>query len=154
MDHQNEKTKAVGHTMPHGGGITRQEPQYHQAEYSGDSPQASDPSRSDVLAHFGRQYASLGRAERNDARELLDKIEHAEAAVAGIGWAVKQMRDGNRVSRQGWNGKDMWLALQSPDPFSKMTRPFVYIKAADGNYMPWLCSQADLLASDWFVVLL
>lgn len=70
----------------------------------------------------------------------------------GIGWAIKQLRDGELVCREGWNGKGMWLALQRPDEHSKMTEPYVYMKTAQGGLIPWLCSQADLLATDWGLV--
>jgi Protein of unknown function (DUF2829) len=70
----------------------------------------------------------------------------------GIGWAVKQMHNGSKVARSGWNGKDMYLALQVPDENSKMTLPYVYIKTVDNQLVPWLCSQTDLLSMDWFVV--
>ena len=67
----------------------------------------------------------------------------------GIGWAVKQLNDGLRVCRSGWNGKNMYLELQQPDAYSKMTEPYVYMKTAQDTLIPWLCSQADLLATDW-----
>ncbi len=66
-----------------------------------------------------------------------------------IGWAVKQMQNGNHVRRAGWNGKGMWLDLQNPDIYSLMTLPYIYMKTADGHLVPWLCSQTDLLATDW-----
>ena len=66
-----------------------------------------------------------------------------------IGWAVKQMQDGQKVSRSGWNGKNMYLMLQVPDANSKMTLPYVYMYTAQGDLVPWLCSQTDLLAADW-----
>ena len=66
-----------------------------------------------------------------------------------IGQAVAAMRAGRRVARAGWNGKGMWLALQVPDAHSKMTESYVYMKTAQGGLIPWLCSQADLLATDW-----
>lgn len=69
-----------------------------------------------------------------------------------IGWAVETMRNGNKVARRGWNGKDMYLALQIPDEHSKMGLPYVYIKTVDNKFVPWLCSQTDLLATDWFLV--
>lgn len=69
----------------------------------------------------------------------------------GIGWAVDQVLDGCRVAREGWNGKGMWIALC--DPFfmeaGSMTLPYVYVRAAQGGLIPWSCSQADLLATDW-----
>ncbi len=67
----------------------------------------------------------------------------------GIGQAVKEMRDGKKVLRAGWNGKGMWLGLQVPDAGSKMSLPYVYMSTADGKLVPWLCSQTDLLAVDW-----
>lgn len=70
----------------------------------------------------------------------------------GIGQAVKEMWEGRKVQRAGWNGKNMWLALQVPDAGSKMTEPYVYMSTAQGGLIPWLCSQADLLAIDWSVV--
>jgi hypothetical protein len=70
----------------------------------------------------------------------------------GIGWAVKQMQNGARVARRGWNGWGMWLALQVPTAYSKMTVPYVYMKTADDKLVPWLCSQTDLLAMDWELV--
>jgi hypothetical protein len=66
-----------------------------------------------------------------------------------IGWAVKEMQDGAKVCRPGWNGKGMWVAIQVPDAGSKMTEPYVYMSTAAGGLIPWLCSQADLLATDW-----
>lgn len=67
----------------------------------------------------------------------------------GIGQAVKEMQNGNKVQRQGWNGKGMYLELQVPDINSKMSLPYVYMKTADNFLVPWLCSQTDLLARDW-----
>ena len=75
--------------------------------------------------------------------------DREQPLVHGIGWAVKQMQNGARVSRAGWNGKGMWLALQVPDANSKMGLPYVYMSTVDGKLVPWLCNQTDLLAADW-----
>lgn len=69
-----------------------------------------------------------------------------------IGWAVRAMREGLKVTRPGWNGKGMWLSLQRPDNLSKMTLPYVYMRTAQGDLVPWLASQSDLLALDWQVL--
>ena len=68
-----------------------------------------------------------------------------------IGDAVQAMADGQRACREGWNGRGMWLELQVPDEHSKMTQPYVYMHTAQGDLIPWLCSQADLLATDWLL---
>jgi len=87
-----------------------------------------------------------------------------------IGWAVKNMQNGQRVRRAGWNGKGMWLALSpgvTNNPTDKFwspaireygqvnsvsaitVSPYVVMYTAQGELVPWLCSQSDLLAADW-----
>lgn len=69
-----------------------------------------------------------------------------------IGDALTALRQGLRVARNGWNGKSMYLELVIPDANSKMTLPYIYMKTAQGDLVPWLCSQTDLLAFDWGIV--
>jgi len=69
-----------------------------------------------------------------------------------FGQALNALKTGCAVSRQGWNGKGMWLRLQRPDEHSKMTLPYIYMKTADDKLVPWLASQTDLLAEDWWIV--
>jgi hypothetical protein len=49
----------------------------------------------------------------------------------------------------GWNGKGMWIQLMHPTEQSDMTLPYIYMKTACGNLVPWLASQTDILADDW-----
>lgn len=79
------------------------------------------------------------------------KVESVESNES-FSWALIQLKDGRRVSRSGWNGKGMWLMLQVPDKNSKMTLPYIYMKTAQGDLVPWLASQTDMLAEDWDVV--
>lgn len=87
--------------------------------------------------------------------------------MSGIGWAVEQMRDGRRVRRAGWNGKGMFLFLVPGSTFKVNRAPLLGIypegteinyhahvdmKTAQGDVVPWLCSQSDLLALDWELV--
>lgn len=76
-----------------------------------------------------------------------------------FGSALHALRNGYCVARSGWNGKGMWLALQTPDEHSKMTLPYIYLSYPkgseaypDGARVPWLASQTDLLAPDWELV--
>lgn len=69
-----------------------------------------------------------------------------------FGQAIEALRRGERTARKGWNGKNMWLALQVPDEHSKMQRPYIYMSDAQGLLVPWLASQTDMLAEDWEVV--
>lgn len=69
-----------------------------------------------------------------------------------IGQAVEALERGERVARSGWNGKGMSIELQVPDAHSKMTQRYVFMNTADGERVPWVCSQSDLLADDWQIV--
>lgn len=69
-----------------------------------------------------------------------------------FGDAIQSLKDGYKVARSGWNGKDMWLALQVPDEHSKMRQPYIYMSPVGGQLVPWLASQSDMLAVDWEVV--
>lgn len=69
-----------------------------------------------------------------------------------FGEAISALKEGKRVSRTGWNGKGMWLELQVPDAHSKMTLPYIYMKTAQDDLVPWLASQTDVLAEDWGIV--
>ncbi len=79
-------------------------------------------------------------------------------AIHYFGWALDQLRDGKRVTRPGWNGRGMWLGLQRPtcayrctchEVSSIMTEAYIYMRTAQGGLIPWLASQADMLAGDW-----
>lgn len=89
-------------------------------------------------------------------------MEHTD-----FGWALRQLRAGKKVQRSGWNGKGAWLALQKgyPDgiPINQNTAdatglpmgsvqkflPYIIMKTATGEFVPWLASQTDVLAEDW-----
>lgn len=66
-----------------------------------------------------------------------------------FGDAIRAMRAGQRLCRSGWNGKGMWVELQTPDKGSKMTLPYIFMRTAQGDLVPWLASQTDMLAEDW-----
>ncbi len=74
-----------------------------------------------------------------------------------FGEAIKQLKNGNRVSRAGWNGKGMWLVLIHPGNACHKSsagcfdmQPCIGMKTAQGNMQPgWLASQNDMLAEDW-----
>jgi hypothetical protein len=69
-----------------------------------------------------------------------------------FGRALEALKDGGRVARHGWNGRGMCIELQVPDAHSKMSLPYIFMKTAQGDRVPWLASQTDLLATDWHSV--
>lgn len=84
-----------------------------------------------------------------------------------FGAALVRLKAGDRVARLGWNGKGMFLFLVPGSTF-KVNRPpllgiypegteveyhaHIDMKTAAGYVVPWLASQADMLAEDWAVL--
>lgn len=91
-----------------------------------------------------------------------------------FGSAIRFLKQGKRVAREGWNGKGMWLSLAccgtreveaenfwSPHnaEFARQNGgtakvlPCITMKTATGEIlMGWLASQTDMLSEDWMVV--
>lgn len=78
-----------------------------------------------------------------------------------FGQAIDALKNGYKVRRSGWNGTGIFIALQTPDADSKMTQPYIYIDtmglqtsnpSAPKGRVPWLASQTDMLAEDWYVL--
>jgi len=67
-----------------------------------------------------------------------------------FGGALLVLKGGGFVSRAGWNGEGQFLVLQTPDGNSKMRKPYIYVSPVDGELVPWVASQTDLLEEDWF----
>ena len=79
-----------------------------------------------------------------------------------LGQAVEVMEDRpERIARRGWNGVGIFIALQKPDKDSFMTQPYIYMDTtelqtknpnAPKGRVPWLASQTDQLAKDYYIV--
>ena len=79
--------------------------------------------------------------------------------------ALESLKEGKRVCRDDWNGRGMFLyhvpANKYPaqtdaakDCFGDMVPYGAYIamKTSQGNVVPWLASQTDLLTDDWVIL--
>ncbi|MDD8022449.1 MAG: DUF2829 domain-containing protein [Paracoccaceae bacterium] len=99
-----------------------------------------------------------------------------------FGQALAALKNGHKVARVGWNGKNMWIALTPGSIFpahharaghaakhraNELTAdvphdgtelqiellPHIDMRAADGSMViGWLASQTDMLAEDWLVL--
>lgn len=78
-----------------------------------------------------------------------------------FGDAIKYLKRGLKVCRQGWNGKKMYLAYVNPYQYkvdgevhkdSLFLLPWIGMKTTDNKFVPWLASQTDILAEDWTFV--
>lgn len=93
----------------------------------------------------------------NDCSEKQQAVPHVRVPIEipadkTFGHALEALQSGQRATRAGWNGGGQWLELQRPNRYSKMTKPYIFIKTAQGDLVPWLASQTDLLARDWAVI--
>jgi hypothetical protein len=75
----------------------------------------------------------------------VDAYSHFERAL-GL------CKDGARITRAGWNGPGQFVFVQYPDKHSRMTQPYMVLRNALGEHVPWVPSQGDIFATDWAVL--
>lgn len=78
--------------------------------------------------------------------------------------ALENIKAGMQMQREGWNGKGMFVFLVPGSIFLVNRAPLLGIypegteinyhahidmRTADGQIVPWLASQTDILADDW-----
>jgi len=96
-----------------------------------------------------------------------DVFEEAYRRITDMtfGLAIEAAKKGMKIARRGWNGKDMFLYHVPADSYKATTDvakfllgdmveygAYLAMKTAQGNVVPWLASQTDMLAEDWFIV--
>lgn len=83
---------------------------------------------------------------------LFEDRETQGPPLTEFGIALRLLKEGKKLTRKGWNGANQWLELQVPDENSKMSLPYIFITTVQGDRVPWLASQTDMLALDWYCV--
>ncbi|WP_103035314.1 DUF2829 domain-containing protein [Castellaniella caeni] len=98
-----------------------------------------------------------------------DVFERAYKPAVGMdfGAAVAALKAGAKVAREGWNGKGMFLFLVRgstfqvnrapllgiyPEGTTVNYRPHIDMRTANGEIVPWVASQSDVLENDWITV--
>ena len=66
--------------------------------------------------------------------------------------ALSHLKSGKSVTRKRWNGPGQYLTVERPDADSKMPLPYISIRTVQGDLVPWLASQTDLLSEDCSLV--
>lgn len=81
-----------------------------------------------------------------------------------FGEAIHMLKDGCKLSRDGWNGKSQYIVLAKnirfdtfdakdwPALHSAIGNKAIAFVGTSGTQMGWLASQADMLAEDWHCV--
>ena len=101
-----------------------------------------------------------------DALHRIIAWRDAYLPIGSFGWAIEQLKAGNRVARNGWNGKGMWLMkIQGSNDIAKLHgygfgevlgeptfADTIVIRTPAHMLFSWTASQEDMLADDWVVV--
>lgn len=137
-----------------------------------------DNEKETIMMHCRQKDADEGQGPILDIRET-QRVEYTLSNVLSEEWvvadnenctllggtptfnfgeAIKYLKRGLKVCRQGWNGKGMYLAHVNSYQYkvdgevhkdSLFLSPWIGMKTADGKFVPWLASQTDMLAEDW-----
>lgn len=78
-----------------------------------------------------------------------------------FGEAIKLLKQGKRLQREGWNGKKQYIELATNISYKNTKGEIINCEhnaignkaiafvGTSGVQMGWLASQADMLAEDW-----
>lgn len=81
-----------------------------------------------------------------------------------FGKAIQLLKAGQRVQRQGWNGKNQYIELANNISYKNANNEIVNVEhdaignkaiafvGTSGVQLGWLASQADMLAEYWKIV--
>ena len=81
-----------------------------------------------------------------------------------FGTAIQELKRGNKVKREGWNGKNQYIELAMCISYTNANGKIINAEhdaigncaiafvGTSGVQLGWLASQADMLANDWLVV--
>ena len=80
-----------------------------------------------------------------------------------FGEALRHLKEGEKLSREGWNGKNQYIELATNISYETLNGKIVNAQhdaignkaiafvGTSGIQLGWLASQADMLAEDWFI---
>lgn len=83
--------------------------------------------------------------------------------LVGFGQAIEACKNGAKISRQGWNGKEQWVEMAYNIRYVNAEGEVINANHQDigncalafvgthGVQLGWLASQADMLAEDWMI---
>ena len=82
----------------------------------------------------------------------------------GFGEAIKLLKEGKRLQREGWNGKNQYIELATNISYKNTRGEIINVEhdaignnaiafvGTSGIQLGWLASQADMLADDWKII--
>lgn len=105
--------------------------------------------------------------------KCVDKCNYCPICATSMfdfGIAIKHVKNGKKIARQGWNGKGMFVVYQKGYPEGIKCNlqtaiawgmnegdlfkcePYLQIQMVNGSHSMWVPSLNDVLAEDWILV--
>ena len=119
-----------------------------------------ESKKTGYLVEYDTGYQSwCPKQQFDEANRLCDAMT--------FGHAIEAMKQGKKVARAGWNGKDMFIYYVLANEYKTTTEvgynefgnglvkcgAYICMKPANGPLViGWLASQTDMLAEDWQIV--
>lgn len=90
-----------------------------------------------------------------------------ELKVFSFSEALVGIKEGKKATRFGWNGRGMYVYLVNGSKFTVNRPPLseilpegtevtyrahIDMRTANGEFVPWIASQSDLIEEDWYFV--
>jgi len=81
-----------------------------------------------------------------------------------FGKALEELKQGKKVARKGWNGKNQFIELATGISYKNLNNEIINVEhetignnaiafvGTSGIQLGWLASQADMLSEDWEAV--
>lgn len=82
-----------------------------------------------------------------------------------FGQALEVLKNGSKVAREGWNGKNQYIELATNVSYKNAQGEIINVNhdsmgnkaiafvGTSGVQLGWLASQSDMLSEDWVIVL-
>ena len=92
------------------------------------------------------------------------KLKEEKKEKFGFGVAIELLKQGKKVQREGWNGKNQYIELATNISYINTKHETINAEheaignnaiafiGTSGVQLGWLASQADMLAEDWKIV--
>lgn len=96
-------------------------------------------------------------------REMTKKQDE-KTDVFDFGKAIQLLKEGEKLQRKGWNGKNQYIELATNISYKNTDEEIINAEhdaignkaiafvGTSGVQIGWLASQADMLAEDWKIV--
>ena len=100
----------------------------------------------------------------NKYDELMNKPVGVKTENLDFGKAIQLLKQGKRLQRSGWNGKEQYIELATNISYKNIEEKIINAEheaignkaivfvGTSGVQLGWLASQADMLAEDWQIV--